>query len=163
MIFEHTERLSHTLADGDTRNYYDKLRPAILLVEFKHRFYVDVSLTCAGLHFDVEIHNAMPRSKRRTRHDLVSDLHFSDIIEKLFLTEFHIGISVARFLVFREKRTLSDFTDVAAIVFRVALRLTPEHIHRIFDSLRLIPLYFKLKLHDALSIFPLIVLIKVSL
>lgn len=89
----------------------------------------------------------MTRGKSGAWHDLVSDLHFADIGEKLFLVKFHIGIAVARFLVLQEKRTLGNLADIAAIVLRITLRLTPEHIHRILDSLRLIPLYLKLKLH----------------
>ena len=147
VVFEHTERLSHALADGDARHNDDELAPAILFVEFKHRFDIDVGLACAGLHFDVEIHHTVAGGKSGARHDLVSNLHFADIGEKLFLVKFNIGIAVARFLVFREKRPLGNLADIAAIVFRATLRLTSEHIHRILDSLRLIPLYLKLKLH----------------
>ena len=54
--------------------------------------------------------------KSGARHDLVSNLHFADIGEKLFLVKFNIGIAVARFLVFREKRPLGNLADIAAIV-----------------------------------------------
>ncbi len=109
-----------------------------------------VWLACAGLHFNVEIHHTVAGGKSGARHDLVSDPHFADIGEKLLRCQFHVGIAVARFLVKQLQGHAFGMLNshIAAVMFRIPHRLTPENIHRIFDSLRLILLYLKLKLHD---------------
>ena len=54
-VFLHSfKTFLHTFTNGNTGHYYDKLIPAIQLVQLIHRLDVCISLTGTGLHFNGE-------------------------------------------------------------------------------------------------------------
>ena len=59
VVFEHFKALGHAFADSFRRDHDDKLVPTIEFVQLKHRLDIDVRLTCAGLHLNIESDRAV--------------------------------------------------------------------------------------------------------
>ena len=80
MILHHLETLLHTFTDCNGRNNYNKLVPSILLVQFEHCLYIDISFSCSGLHLHIKRASTHMFGKYRRFFDVIVILDFPDIL-----------------------------------------------------------------------------------
>ena len=54
-VFAHNLKAAlHTFTDGNARHNDDELAPPIELIQFKHRLYISICLTCTRFHFNCQ-------------------------------------------------------------------------------------------------------------
>ena len=75
------QALGYTLADGDRWHHHDELAPAVQAIELEHRLGVDVGLTSARLHLDVQLASSHAAEELLRFGDLVASLHRSHICQ----------------------------------------------------------------------------------
>ena len=79
------QRLIHALTNGNTWNDYDKLAPAVSLVQLVHGLDVGIRFSDTCFHFDRQVE--MPLQLFR-RLDLIGTLNFLQVFQNHFIAEF---------------------------------------------------------------------------
>ncbi|GFI58791.1 hypothetical protein IMSAG025_02255 [Muribaculaceae bacterium] len=97
VFLQHTERLCHTLTYGNTWHNYNELGPAVEFVKLKHRLNIDVGLSRAGFHLDIEVDGteSVNLGQRFGKRYTCQSLNGMEVFKQLLGRKFHVSITVA--------------------------------------------------------------------
>ncbi len=141
MLLRDLKRLIHALTDRNTRHDYDKLRPAVSLVQLIHGLDVGVGLADTCFHFDREV---IPPLQLVRGLYLVCTLNFADTLQ------YHIiGQGRDKLLICPAREFLvcigqACFRTSVHHVCRGEIGLSCEHVNNSFCRISLEFLVFKL-------------------
>ena len=149
MILHGLKALVDALADRDAGDDNDKLGPAVALVELKHGLDVDIGLSGASLHLDIELHPAELVHQLIALCDIAVMLDFSDISE-----EIHAGCYRLIGKALSSKGKLISAPKVLDIREPVLERLSLEDIHHGINRVGLVLLYLECEFHPVSPLSP---------
>ena len=149
VVLHGLKALVDALADRDAGDDNDKLGPAVALVELKHGLDVDIGLSGASLHLDIELHPAELVHQLIALRDIAVMLDFSDISE-----EIHAGCYRLIGKALSSKGKLIFVSKVADIREPVMERLSLEDIHHGVNRVGLVLLYLECEFHPVSPLSP---------
>ena len=95
MVFGNLEGFLHPLTDSNARYYDNELCPAISFVEFKHRLDIDISLSCAGFHLNIECDTPEVVAQCGGDIDIVGSLNGLQVIEQFWVGKAYLLVGIA--------------------------------------------------------------------
>ena len=155
------KRFLNAFTDSNTGHHHDKLAPAVTLVQLEHSLDVHISLAGASLHLDIQRTSTQVLHKASGHLDVVLVLQLLNILQKLFVRQFHhlvliTGIAVqiqhfTEFILSKNAHLLIGFllAKIPDIANLIIVTLPVEYACNRFNGIGLILLYLKVKFHSS--------------
>lgn len=150
VVLSNLKGLFHALTNGNAGNDHKEFAPAVTSVQLKHRFDVNVGLSCAGLHFNVKGASANMLDQSTGKHNVVRALNLLDVAKQLTVGKLQLMVAIASSLVgkfdkvkFMGMLFAICFAHVPQINGVFVVLLTVEDRHGAFHRIRLVALCFE--------------------
>ena len=153
------KRFLYALADSNTRHNNDKLAPAVLFVQLKHRLDIHIGFTRTGFHFNIKAAPTQVFNEGSREFYVVLTLQGLNVFEKLLIGKLHQFIFISgiisrviqlHFFVCQPQSHLHigrlHFTEVTDIADFVVKALSGKDFNNCVNCVRLVLLYLKIKL-----------------